>query len=142
MHGDVMRDLDPDIDRPQTLGHAFETFEAYRRLARRYDDQSPDLFAAFMSAAAAADGRDAVLTADALPARTAAAAGPGQTAPGPDPREVADSIAASAGMLATRLDRAADLADTPADRRACHDAAAAARQIHQLLACADDAHTR
>lgn len=96
-----------------------------------------------MSAAvAAADGRDAVLTAGAHPARTAGVAVPGRTGPDAHPREVADAIAASAAALATRLDHAADMSKTLQDRRACDDAAAAARQIHQLLTFADDAHAR
>ena len=136
-----MPDLDSGTGLPQALGHAFDAFEAIRHLARWYEDQSPDLFAAFMSAAvAAADGRDAILTAGTLPAHTPGVTVPGQPAPGADPRQVADSIAASAATLATHLDDAADLAGTSADRRACRNAAASARQIHQLLAPADDSH--
>jgi len=77
-----------------------------------------------------------------MPKHTADIAGTGQPAPGADLPEVAASIAASAAMLATRLDQAADLAGTSQDRRACHDAAAAARQIHHLLASADDTNPR
>jgi hypothetical protein len=136
-----MTDLSPNDNLPQTLGHAFETFEAIRQLARHYEDQSPDLFAAFMSAAvAAANGRDAILTADAQPTRPDSTE-PSESAPNADPHQIADSIAASAAVLATRLDNAAELAMTPQDRRACHDAGTAARQIHQLLAAADDSHT-
>jgi len=143
IEGDLMPDLRPDAGVPHVLGHAFDAFEAIRQLARSCEDQSPDLFAAFMSAAVtAADGRDAILTADALPAHTASAAGTGQPTPGAGPREVADSIATSAAALAARLNDAAGLAVTPSDRRACRDAAAAARRIHRLLACADDAHAR
>jgi len=143
MEGDMMPDLGPDADLPQILGNAFETFEAIRQLARSYEVQSPDLFAAFMSAAvAAADGRDAVMTAGAVPKHTAGIARIGQPAPCADLPEVAASIAASAAGLGARLDEAAALAGTSEDRRACHDAAAAARQIHQLLAFADDTNPR
>jgi hypothetical protein len=128
---------------PQALGLAFETFEAIRQLARRYENQSPDLFAAFMSAAvAAADGRDAVLTAHTVPSHTPGPDEPSQPGPGADQHEVADSIAASAAALATRLDHAAGRAETTQDRQACHDAAAAARHIRDLLASTDDAHAR
>lgn len=138
-----MPDLHPHADMPHVLGHAFDTFEAIRQLARRHEDQSPDMFAAFMSAAvAAADGRDAILTADARPAHTPGVAGPGQPPSGTDQYQVADAIAASAAVLAVRLDHAAGLAGTSQDRRACRDAAAAARHIRRLLACADDAHAR
>lgn len=143
MEGDMMPDLDPDTGLPQALGHAFDTFESIRQLARACEDQSPDLFAAFMSAAvAAADGRDGVLTADTAPTHIPGIGGPSQLTPGADPREVADSIAASAATLVSHLDHAANLTQTSQDQRACHDAAGAARQIHQLLASTDDAHSR
>ncbi len=51
-----------------TLAASFDAFEAIRQLARQCEDMSPDLFAAFMSAAAeAADGRDAITSVTALP---------------------------------------------------------------------------
>lgn len=138
-----MTGLSPDSDLAQALGEAFESFEAIRQLARRYEDQSPDLFAAFLSAAAAAaNGRDAVLTADVQPAWEAQQAGALPLAPGVGVQEAATAIAASALALAARLDRAAGLARTPRDRRACRDAADAARQIHKLLAAGDDTHAR
>ena len=72
LKGDVMTGLSPDPGLAQTLGQAFETFDAIRQLARRYEGRSPDLLAAFMSAAvAAANGRDAVLAAGARPAEKA-----------------------------------------------------------------------
>jgi hypothetical protein len=43
MEGDVMTGLSPDADLRLALGDAFETFEAIRQLARRYEDRSPDL---------------------------------------------------------------------------------------------------
>jgi hypothetical protein len=120
---------------PQALGHAFETFEAIRQLARRCEDQSPDLFAAFISAAtAAADGRDAILTASTLPASTPGPGIPAQLAVSADPRDIADSIATSAAILATCLSQAASLAGTSGDRRACQEGAALAKHIHDLLA--------
>jgi hypothetical protein len=66
----------------------------------------------------------------------------GRPVPGADPAEAADRIAAAAAALAIQLDRAITLATTDPDRCACHDAAAAARQIHQLLAAADDRDAR
>ncbi len=45
-------------------------------------------------------------------------------------------------MLAPGLEHAANLAETSQDGQACRDAAAAARQIYQLLASADDADAR
>jgi hypothetical protein len=126
------------------LGHGYDTFESIRQVARSCEDQSPDLFAAFMSAAgAAADGRDAILTAASRPSRTTDAAEPGQPSPSASRAEAADWIAASAFRLAARLDHASELAEARQDRNACRDAATAARQIHQLMAGDhDDADTR
>jgi hypothetical protein len=68
---------------------------------------------------------------------------PGFTQPAPDAglHEAADTIAASAVILAAWLDQALNLTKTPHDQDACHDAAAAARQIHELMT-ADDTHAR
>jgi hypothetical protein len=126
------------------LGRGYDTFEAIGQVARCCEDQSPDLFAAFMSAAgAAADGRDAILTAASRPSRTTGAAEPGQPSPCVRPAEAADWIAASAIRLATSLDRASGRAGARQDRDACRAAATAARQIHHLMAADhDDADTR
>jgi len=128
----------------RTLGDGYDTFEAIRQVARSCGHQSPHLFAAFMSAAgAAADGRDAILTAATRPSRTTGAAEPDQASPGVRPAEAADWIAASAIRLATSLDHASELAEARQDRDACRAAATAARQIHQLMAADhDDADTR
>ena len=126
------------------LGHGYDTFEAIGQVARSCEDQSPDLFAAFMSAAgAAADGKDAILTAASRPSRTSETAEPDQASPCVRPAEAAGWIAASAIRLATSLDHASGLAGARQDRDACRDAAAAARQIHQLMAPDhDDADAR
>jgi hypothetical protein len=139
-----MANLSGHADLARALGHGYDTFEAIRQVARSCEDQSPDLFAAFMSAAgAAADGRDAILTAISRPSRTTGAAEPGQPSPGASRGDVTDWIAASAIRLAARLDHASGLAEARQDRDACRDAAAAARQIHHLMAADhDDADTR
>ena len=133
---------EPDSELPQVLGAAFTAFDAIRQSARDHEDHSQELFPAFISAAtAAANGRDAVLTATVVPAD--AALPPGFSLPAPDasPHEAADAIAASAAILVDWLDKAIELAATPHDQDACHDAAAAARQIQQLMT-ADDTHSR
>lgn len=129
---------------PDVLGASFDAFEVIRRLARQCESMEPDLLAAFMSAAsAAAGGRDAI---NGAPALLSAASHPprlgGRPSREPDPHTAADAIAGLAAVLADRLDSAAYLATTPPDRRACEDGAQAARQIHQLMAPADDRHTR
>jgi hypothetical protein len=101
--------------------------------ARRYQDQVPELCAAFMTAAdAAVDGREALTIAPSLPLA-------GRTAPGhavaaaADADQAADALAALAAVLRDRLSHAAALADTPDDRTACQDAAEAAGRICQLM---------
>jgi hypothetical protein len=115
------------------LRTAYEVFETIRELARSWEDTDPDLLAAFMSAAtSAADGRDALAAAPALRTSTE----PPVTAPGSDQdaQDAADVIAVLATALASCLADAARHATIAEDRRACHDAAAAARQIVELMA--------
>ncbi len=128
-----------DADMTEILGHAYDAFETIRELARCWEDRSPVLFAAFMSAAGAAtDGRDAILTAASRLPRASEAAEPGMPLPGSSPADVADWIAALASWLATTLNRVSGVAEVRLDRHACRDAAAAARQIHPLMASDDD----
>jgi hypothetical protein len=117
------------------LRTAFDVFETIRDLARSWENSDPDLLAAFMSAAtSAADGRDALAAAPAL--TTGTGSEPPVTAPGSDEdaQDAADVIAVLAEALTTCLADAARHATIAEDRRACHDAAAAARQICQLMA--------
>lgn len=134
--------LRQSVGLPDLLAASFDAFEAIRRLARQCEGMTPDLFAAFMSAATeAADGRDAITAAPAL----ASADGPALRHGGharPDPRAAADSIAVLAAVLTGRLDDAASLATMPGDQLACQDGVQAARRIHQLMTTADDAHVR
>jgi hypothetical protein len=133
---------EPDPDLRQMLGAAFTAFEAIRTSARSYEDSAPELFPAFISAGtAAANGRDAVLTATVVPADAGLPPGFAQPAPDAGPHEAAEAIAASAVILANWLDKATGLAATPQDHDAIGDAAAAARQIHELMA-AGDTHPR
>jgi hypothetical protein len=57
----------------------------------------------------------------------------GEVAAGADTDQAADAVAAVAAVLRERLAHAAALAETPGDRAACHDAAAAAARICQLM---------
>jgi hypothetical protein len=85
-----------------------------------------------MAAAAAANGRDAILTAPSLPR-----AGP-QQPPSPvggTPPIIADYAATLGLLLESRL---ATAAAGSADEDAAGRAAGWARRIHQLLAAADD----
>jgi hypothetical protein len=129
-------------DLGQTLRTAFDVFESIRELARQWENADPDLFAAFMSAAAsAADGRDALSAAPALHAGTSTEP-PVVPGSGADADDAADVIAVLATALKTCLTDAARHATLPGDRRACHDAAAAAGRILELMARSDDADAR
>lgn len=136
-----MSNADTRRSLPGALDAAFAGFEVILQIARRWEDQEPHLFAAFMSAAAA-DGRDAILGAPSLPSHAISAPSGTMPVPAADPDAAADSIAALAAAVASRLDDALAVAVTAQDRRACQDAAAAARQIHHLMAPADDADPR
>jgi hypothetical protein len=120
---------------PGLLDAALLAFEDMLTEIRLAQDPASPLFAALtMAAAAAADGRDALLFAPSLPPSPASAAGPGPAAPGDAGEQVTAEIAALCRTLASRLGRATASAVAPGDRRACHDAARHARDIHDLLA--------
>jgi hypothetical protein len=124
------------VSLPQTLAAGFDAFEAIRIAARSYQDQVPALFAAFMTAAdAAVDGREALTSAPSLPPDGAGASAAVPSDAGP--AQAADCLAALAAALSSHLTEAASLAQAPADRQACHDAAAAASRICQLMARAN-----
>ena len=118
---------------PEMLAAGFDAFETVRIAARGCQDQAPELFAAFMTAAdAAVDGREALTIAPSLP--QAGGGGPGHAnARGDDPVLIADALAALAGVLCDRLGQAAAGAALPADRVACQEAAHAAARIRQLM---------
>jgi hypothetical protein len=117
---------------PETLAACFDAFEIIRMAARDCQDQVPELFAAFMTAAdAAVDGREALTIAPSLP--PARGGGPGDAVlDGGDPGQVADALAALASMLQNRLGDAGAGADLPADQVACQEAAHAAARILRL----------
>jgi len=119
-------------DLPSLLAAAYEAFEYVLAELRAGEDAAGSLLPAFvMAAAAAADGRDAIITAPSLPR----ASGPPLPPPaGGPPHDIADHAAAIGLLLEARLAAAAGTADQhPAGR-----AAGCARRIHQLLAPADD----
>jgi hypothetical protein len=117
------------------LAAAFEVFEDLRQTARRWEARDQDLFPAFfMAGSAAADGRDALTTAPAFPAGLEQAAGAAGPSPGLAAAPVADQMAAQAAALAVTLEQAASAAPAGHDRRACAEAASAARRISELLA--------
>ena len=118
------------------LEAAYDAFEQMLLAIRAHENPASGLFAAFvMTAASAADGRDAVAFAPSLPPR------PGTQAPGDgdgEPAEenaeaIAESVAALSRLLAVRLAQAGSSAPDPGDRAACADAAWCAEHIYGLL---------
>ena len=119
-------------DLPSLLAAAYETFEHILAALRSAEESAGAMLPAFvMAAAAAANGRDAILTAPSLPR-----AGPQPPPPpiGGTPLSIADHAATLGLLLESRLATAAGTADGDAAGRA----AGCARRIHQLLAPADD----
>lgn len=124
---------------PDTLTAAFDAFDTIRLHARQCEDRAPELFAAFMTtAAAAADGCDAITAAPSLPPPGPHLRAGSVPVPGADVDEIADCTAALATVLHTRLAAAATTAANGADRGACENAARSALEIRQLMARADD----
>ena len=124
---------------PDLLAASFDAFEAIRQEASRWVDGVPELFAAFMTTAdAAVDGREAVTAAPSLPCGPA------------DPQfsllpanatlnEATGTLADLGTFLGRCLTRAATTANNPEDRAACQKAADAARRVHHLMTCGDNA---
>lgn len=120
----------------EILCAAYDAFEDMLPVIRGHEDQAGGMFAAFvLSAASAADGRDAVATAPSLPPlcpheRAVAAGRPDGEARVED---VARGLASLSELLASRLVNAARSAADPGDQAACTEAARHAANIHALL---------
>jgi hypothetical protein len=119
-------------DLPGLLDAAFEAFDHIVAVARAAEDGAGSLLPALaLAAAAAADGRDAVLYAPSMPAS-------GRARPLPVPslataQAAADYAASLARLLKTLLDRASAAGGT-ADQAACASGAGCAARIGELLA--------
>jgi len=114
-----------------TLNAAYDAFEFLLMIFRDGADPAADVFAAFvMSAALAADGRDAIAFAPSLPP----AALHGEIAPAADRQEAsANELADLCRDLVTSLERVAETALNPDDRAGCRASVRYARGIHVLL---------
>lgn len=109
----------------RAFGTAASVFEAIRFAAESYADTDPELFAAWLlTAAEAADGRDALLHAASAPPSGLASA----------PQLVAGQLDGIARALTGLLAAAGGHADDPGDAAACERAAACAGRIRDLLA--------
>ena len=123
-------------DLAAVLDAAYDVFEGMLRVIRVCQEQAGVLFAAFRkSAAAAAEGRNAILLAPSLPSRCLhEALLPGEDGHrNEDAESVTADLAAVSLLLADRLVQAARSAPDYRDRAACRSAARRAREIHCLF---------
>jgi hypothetical protein len=118
------------------LEAAYDAFEQMLVAIRAHENPARGMFAAFvMSAASAADGRDAIAFAPSFPPS------PGMQPPGDgdgnsaeeDDEAIADSVAGLSDLLAVRLAQAGASAPDSGDRAACADAVRCAEHIYGLL---------
>jgi hypothetical protein len=118
------------------LDAAYDAFGSMLSAIRAREDPATDLFTPLvMAAASAAEGRNALAFAPALPSRPLSAAPTrDESAAATSAQVTAASLTALSELLAARLTDAARDAAGGRDQAACRDAARAARQIHVLLA--------
>lgn len=132
---DVATRLREARDLGAILPAAYNAFEVMLSVLRQHQDRAGGIFAAFvMSAASAADGRDAVAAAPSMP-RLARQAEDSTRWPDPDagPAELADGLADLSQLLGTRLAQSGRFAVQEGDQRACAEAVQAAEKISALL---------
>jgi len=117
---------------PVLLDAAYEAFSRALAVIRAAEDNAGGLLPALvMAAAAAADGRDAIATAPALPPARGRAL---PAMPRAAPADAAGRVARLAWALQARL--ASVAGGTAADQAACRAAAGCAATIGELLAAA------
>jgi hypothetical protein len=118
---------------PSVLATAHDAFDAIGSAIRGREDPASGMFAALvMSEVAAIDGRDAITRAPSFPGQACLT----RLLGGASPRisDLALELAGLAGALAARLASAVQEAELAGDQEACAEAAACAREIHDLLA--------
>jgi hypothetical protein len=128
--------LERAVDLPAILDAAYDAFEDMLAVIRSSEEQAEGAFAAFvMSAASAANGRDAVAAAPSLPPaapRDSDQAGR-VTLPDGSAAEAAAAVAGLSQLLARRLTEAAALSADAGERVACLQATRHATDICALL---------
>jgi hypothetical protein len=138
---DVTRRLKNARSLDALLDAAYAAFEQMLAMIERREDSGEDFYAALaFAAAAAADGRDAILTAPSLPpAQPGIQPQAGRSAPGDRSASavgtgnIASDVATLSDALAAGLAHAAETAAVPEDRAACRIGAQCAREIQDLL---------
>ncbi len=121
---------------PAVLSGTYEAFEGMLSVIRAHESRAEGMFAAFvMSAASAANGRDAVAGAPSLPRTGGGIQAPAERdlAAAASVKEIARDLAGLGRVLTGRLAAAASSAPHPADRAACAAAARHAGNISALL---------
>jgi len=119
---------------PDLLAASIEAFEAILLVARRCEDQAPELLAAFMTCAdAAVDGREAIMAAPSITHATRTPNSGDGDAVHVDAADAAAALSALGILLGGNLANAATQAAGAGDRAACRNAALAARRIGQLM---------
>jgi hypothetical protein len=117
------------------LDAASDAFELIISASGTYADTDEGFFTALVFVlAAAAEGRDAIITAPSLPTRPPKAGPAGDLGPHPTVPEVAAALASLSSLLFAQLTSAAGLARQPEDQIACRVGAQYAGEIHALLA--------
>jgi hypothetical protein len=132
----VLEHLQEAHDLAAVLAAAYDAFEHMLTVIRAHQDQADSMLAAFaMSAASAADGRDAVAFAPSFPVpmQRHPSAPAGVPSGGRDAGHVADALAELSQVLAIRLAAAAGSARDSGDVAACTHAAGHAQSIDALL---------
>jgi hypothetical protein len=118
----------------ELLDAAYGAFEHMLSVIRACEDPAGPLFVPFvMAAASAADGRDAIGFAPALPRYPLLPDGSSHDSAPASMEAAADALANLSELLAAQLEAAAGTAVDPADQAACRNAARHARDVHGLL---------
>ena len=128
-------------DLPELLAAAYSAFDGILLAIRGREDPATGMFAALvMSAASAAEGRDAIIRAPSLPMASLGRATLVRRAGGAEPgiRDLAAGLTQLAGLLAEKLAAARQRAALESDRDACVQAAQCALHIRALLGGAGD----
>ena len=128
-------------DLPDLLGAAYSAFDGVLLAIRGREDPATGMFAALVvSAASAAEGRDAIIRAPSLPMASPGRATLVRRAGEPEPgiRDLAAGLAQLAGLLAEKLAAAGQLPALESDRDACVQATQCAVHIRALLGGAGD----
>jgi len=123
------------------LAAAHDAFEWMLPVLEGHEDPAGAMFAAFVTAgAAAADGRDALAFAPSLPAASRISGGPAvacgrQAGPdrGSDAYAAGAAVAVVCALLVSRLAEAGSLAADRGDQVACADAGRSAGKVRRLL---------